>query len=64
MSKLYDYDVDTRFGVIVIKAYGIEDARRDARQRFGVRAKTAVRRHHYYELCEACDSKPCCCPES
>lgn len=58
------YDVATeKFGIVVIQAHDIEDARRDARKRFGITNPDAVTRQREYAKCERCESAPCCCPE-
>lgn len=56
------YIVSTeKFGDVTVTFDNIEEARADARRRFGVKNPRAVRAMREYAKCESCESAPCCC---
>lgn len=61
MSNTYAIRTE-QFGVIHLEADSIAEARKEARQRFGVGPRGVWRVYRERPFCEVCDSRPCCCP--
>ena len=56
--------VTVAFGMVLISADSIAEARADARRRFGPAGVVSVRRLTTPRICHGCDSQPCCCKDA
>lgn len=50
-----------QFGNVLLDCTNIKQARKWAKQRFGVKHPGSVWRQHQYVRCPKCECKPCCC---
>jgi len=50
-----------KFGNVLLDCKNIGQARKWARERFGVSNPECVSRQRTYKRCSVCDSKPCVC---